>query len=99
MGIKLGAEMGMHEPEDVPVIHCDNCRKQTGSGELGNHWICEDCRLMEQEPNGEARLQQSANGPTEKAHEVSHLQQPAGGALTEQQPHTAYAEKSQIARP
>lgn len=56
MDNKWSAEIDMDQDDISPVIHCDNCRKQTGSGNLGNHWICEDCRLAEQETSEESRL-------------------------------------------
>ena len=54
----------MGEKTNVPVIHCGNCRKQTGCGELGSHWICEDCRLSEQAASEESRMQ-AADGAME----------------------------------
>jgi hypothetical protein len=91
MDIKLGADMDMDQEDIPPVIHCDNCRKQTGSGSLGNHWICEDCRLAEHKTSEENRLQ-FANRSTEKAHEDSSLP-PTNGLFAEQQ-HVAYAKKA-----
>jgi len=61
---KVGIGIDMGEETNVPVIHCGNCRKQTGYGELGSHWICEDCRLSVQAPTEESCIQ-AADVPIE----------------------------------
>ncbi|MEO3945635.1 hypothetical protein [Gorillibacterium sp. CAU 1737] len=40
MGTRRRGERGQD------AVTCSNCRKYTGKGLLGNHWICRDCQAV-----------------------------------------------------
>ncbi|WP_159065773.1 hypothetical protein [Gorillibacterium timonense] len=44
------------------AITCDNCRKRTGKGLIGCHWICRDCQAGLAEENEESDRFCAADG-------------------------------------
>jgi len=31
------------------MVTCDECGKTQGSGDVGSHWICDDCNVQAQD--------------------------------------------------
>lgn len=40
------------------MITCEHCGKATGEGDIGEHWICDTCKVSEPDEETESEQEQ-----------------------------------------